>query len=184
MANKHWDNAREALTGFLGVNFKVPKGETNRAKFPEARGVKVSVNLEGQSSLIRDICMLDEGLLVSGKYTEQDVLDAKDCIESDGLRVKLCKYLDQYMEGMTGQTGYRAMEIVNRNPGDEQKLMDAATNWVFDSTPVKRTITRDTRPLDEKLKDVEDQAGKIALIMKEMKISEEKAQTILPILEG
>lgn len=181
---ENWDKVKEENEGYLRINFKAPKGEKQKEKFPEARGVKVSVNLEKQSKLIRDICMLDDALLTSGRYDERDILDAKDCIENDGLRVKLCKFLDKYMEGMTGTTGYAAMETVNRNPGDETKLQEIAIDWVFDSTPVKRVIVRDTRPLAERLVDCVTHEDKIALVVKEMKTTSEKAEQILPILEG
>ncbi len=184
MENENTTESTNEISPYLRINFKAPKGEKNKAKYPEARGVKVSVNLETQSRLIRDICMNDPALLVSGKYTERDILDAKACIEDDGLRVKLCKYLDKYIEGMTGKTGYEAMEIVNRNKQDEEKIKDVAISWIFDSTPVKRTVNRDTRPLDQKLADLDTQEEKIALVVKELKISPEKAELVLPALEA
>jgi len=181
MSNEIKEKSEE--TGYIRVHYKKPN-KKSLVDYPEAKGVKISINIEAQSRLFRDIVMLDEALLASGRYTERDILDAKALIEGESPGVRICKDLDRIALDMTGTSGYPAMEIVNRNRQDEVTLEDFGASWVFDSTPVKRVVNRDTRTLVEKLKDCFDTAAKIALVMKEMKISEEKASLILPVLEG
>ncbi len=174
------------ITTCITVLFKRATGAKAK-EYPEAKGINVSLNLEAQSALIRDIVMGDEGLIT--RYGERELIDARNCILQDGLQVKLCKYLDEEMKVMVGVGGFAGGEIICRNKADGLALQEKGTSWKYDSGVVRTRIV-DTRTIGEKLADAAlvdaspeaIESAQIMLIERTFKVDAEKAKLMLPIL--
>ena len=143
-------------------------------------GIKLQLDPEKQSDLLKAILLLDQSLIDT--YGERAVLDVHK-LAKEQVKVLRNKYCDGFLTDMTGKKGFDAAEILNEQPADREKIQEISLNFAYDSTPVSRIRTaKDTRPIDQRLLELDSEALQIALIQKEFKIDTGKACQMLEIL--